>query len=87
MPVSLKVFVTRSGNLNNGGCLSAPDTLLLARYAYGTAADSDLHKVRACYLQGSRKPSRSTTFPAPTFTLSPYFAADKVYRLLPATAV
>ena len=67
----LIVFVTRRGDFDERGRLAAADALGLAGDADGAAADADLHEVCARTQPGKRKPSRSTTLPAPTLTVSP----------------
>ena len=66
----LVVFIARLGDFNGRSCLTAADALLLTGDADGAAADADLYKVCACFGQ-EPEPSRSTTLPAPTLTLSP----------------
>ena len=65
-----EALVASLGHFNGGRGLAASDVLGLASEADGTAPDANFHEVGAA-LARKRKPSASTTLPAPIFTVSP----------------
>ena len=64
--VSLEILVTSFRYVDQGGSLSATDTFLLTGDTDGTTTDTYLDEIRSGVSQVV-----STTFPAPTSTLSP----------------
>ena len=68
----LKVFIPGSGDFNEGGSLSPSDALVSRVMQMEPPPMPTLTKSAPASAR-NRKPSRSTTLPAPTFTASPYW--------------